>query len=133
MPLVAGSGAGVVILANPVRFRPPPPILTASAARSLESEGPQRTPKRTPIPVSVGKQYKRFLASAYLLTLRSRLRLSSRLRERSHENTLPFDSSRRPRRGLLLRGQQHRQAHQPAHGQRGRGAADRRSQDWEKR
>src|SRR2546430_9562519 len=85
MPLVAGSGAGVVILANPVRFRPPPPILTANAARSLESQGPQRTPKRTPIPVSVGKQYKRFLASAYLLTLRSRLR-------RSEEHTSELQS-----------------------------------------
>src|SRR5256885_15436615 len=120
MPLVAGSGAGVVILANPVRFRPPPPILTACAAGILESQGPQRTPKRTPIPVSVGKQHKRFLASAYLLTLRTRLRLSSRLRERSHENTLPFDSSRRPWRGLLLWGKQHPPTPQPAHGQRGR-------------
>jgi hypothetical protein len=47
------------------------------------------------------------------LTVRSRLFLSSRLRERMYERTLSLDAPGNPRGDILLRGFEHRHAHQP--------------------
>jgi hypothetical protein len=48
---------------------------------------------------------------------------------KNYEDTLPLNSPGHPGKQVLLRGHHHRQTHQPAHRQRGRGPPDRRGQE----